>query len=175
MFSRFGMVLTAASLAVVVVGCDGASAPTQSASRQRVNIATSKTGVDNPVLTGGGGATTTACSYIRTLDPKPSYYPGNKAWGAIWTTVSIQNCAADIQVYGILSAHLTGDTVGYSPRWNVGTTALGTGKTVSPGTIDLEPVLTGSSFDVTLDVFNLMSGALVETRTMTVVTPVAIP
>jgi hypothetical protein len=174
------MVLTAASLAVVVVGCDGASASTQSTSRQRVNIATSKTGVDNPMLTGGGGTggggtTPAACSYIRTLDPKPGYYPGNKAWGAIWTTVSIQNCVADIQVYGILSAHLTGETVGYSPRWNVGTTALGTGKTVSPGTIDLEPVLTGSSFDVTLDVFNLMSGALVETRTMTVVTPVAIP
>ena len=62
---------------------------------------------------------------------------------------------------------------GSLPRWDLGVTPLGSTKAVSLPTIDQEPLLYDTSYDIWVKVYNSVTGELVETKTVTVLTPPA--
>jgi hypothetical protein len=163
--------MLAGTVGAFLSACDSATllSPPTTAS-----FAKTGTAAGSPGGGGGGGTATTppaACSFIRTFDPKPGFYPGNKLWGALWVSLSLQNCGPNIRVYALLSAVVHNNAFPWGVGMKLGYTPLGDGQVFNPATIDIEPVSVSTAYDVKVEVHDAATDAIVETRILTVTTP----
>lgn len=166
MISRTTLGLITATATILLAGCDGGTAltpPSAGFARTRAN------------------ATPAPCTYVQSLNPKPGYFPRTRLMAAIWTTVSFKNCGASFPVRAVLGGHRTGyveadpwtgeNSFNALPRWDVWTSLPGDNRVYSTPTIDQEPVDVASSYDIWVKVYNALTGEVIESRTVTVLTP----